>query len=779
MTANTLRIVSRGKDYSRAILQHLPKLWLRAPVRFELSCAADDDTEAALDAVGEYSITIQGLTASRAPDDTEILWYGTASPELDNSAKSKGPHAIFELNEADIANVADAGEYWIAFHAYVDGERIVRAAGYITFVDDGFPDSPPTPTPPGTVYLTQAAGDARYVRDPGTVTDNAIVRWDGTSGNLVQNSGVTVNDSGDLTVPSTVYIGPTGAGLAIQPDNLTADRVHQAADEDGTLALTDNVNGSPDRMEIYVKCAEVGGVTTGQAVYISGASGGNKLITKAIASGESTSSKTIGLVVQNLAHNGFGYVVTEGLIDVNLAAGTAAEGDPVWLSPTTPGGLVYGLANKPSAPNHMVFLGYVTDINGGTIAQIYVKVQNGFELEELHNVAISSPTSKHSIFWNGYLWVNRAISVNDFSGTATAGYVLTVSGGVPTWAAATGGGGTGSTNLAFTQDATSITITSDTGTDATLPLADSSFAGLMGPGQVTKLAGIAEGATANVGTVTGLAAGTSGTGVTVTIAGTSAVPTVAVSLGAIAPTSVNGVAISGTSTPTLAVTGTTAVSGTNTGDQNTFSTIAVSGQSNVVADSTSDTLTLVAGTGVTITTNATTDAVTISATASGGTKSLPPFLPINSQPPASNFATRDTTNSTSPVDVLDFGDSASQYAIWTGLIPEGFSMTGGLKIRITWKLTTATPSGNVVWAAQIERMNTDLTADSWDTNVYTAVGAANGTAGIVTTTEITMTTVDGLLTAEPFRIRIYRDGANASDTASGDAELILMEIRGN
>lgn len=56
-------------------------------------------------------------------------------------------------------------------------------------------------------------------------------------------------------------------------------------------------------------------------------------------------------------------------------------------------------------------------------------------------------------------------------------------------------------------------------------------------------------------------------------------------------------------------------SGTNTGDQNIFQTIAVSGQSNVVADSTADTLTLVAGANITITTNATTDAITIAAAA--------------------------------------------------------------------------------------------------------------------------------------------------------------------
>ena len=53
-------------------------------------------------------------------------------------------------------------------------------------------------------------------------------------------------------------------------------------------------------------------------------------------------------------------------------------------------------------------------------------------------------------------------------------------------------------------------------------------------------------------------------------------------------------------------------SGTNTGDQNNFNTIAVSGQTSVVADATSDTLTLVAGTNVVITTNAATDAITVS-----------------------------------------------------------------------------------------------------------------------------------------------------------------------
>lgn len=62
----------------------------------------------------------------------------------------------------------------------------------------------------------------------------------------------------------------------------------------------------------------------------------------------------------------------------------------------------------------------------------------------------------------------------------------------------------------------------------------------------------------------------------------------------------------------------TNTSGVNTGDQNLFRTIAVAGQSDVIADSPTDTLTLAAGSNVTITTDAATDTVTISASGGGG-----------------------------------------------------------------------------------------------------------------------------------------------------------------
>jgi hypothetical protein len=58
------------------------------------------------------------------------------------------------------------------------------------------------------------------------------------------------------------------------------------------------------------------------------------------------------------------------------------------------------------------------------------------------------------------------------------------------------------------------------------------------------------------------------------------------------------------------------------GSSNSFQTIAVAGQSNIVADSTTDTLTLVAGTNITITTDASNDIITIAASAGASTNSF-------------------------------------------------------------------------------------------------------------------------------------------------------------
>lgn len=235
--------------------------------------------------------------------------------------------------------------------------------------------------------------------------------------------------SGNLT--ANAYILPDGANTAtIDNGILTASQTYTLPDASGYVSLTKNANGANDDTEIYVKAAEP--IAAGQAVFISGATGANKIISLAQANTDALSSKTIGLSAQSLANNEFGYVVTEGDLSglsINLGSGHGVnEGDPIWLSPTTPGGLIFGVANKPSAPNHLVFLGIVTRINGNTLTDVFVKVQNGFELEELHNVAINNPVTGQVLTYNSTtgLWSNTSPTsapITTATGTNLTGFI--------------------------------------------------------------------------------------------------------------------------------------------------------------------------------------------------------------------------------------------------------------------------------------------------------------------------------------------------------------------
>jgi hypothetical protein len=155
-----------------------------------------------------------------------------------------------------------------------------------------------------------------------------------------------------------------------------------------------------------------------------------------------------------------------------------------------------------------------------------------------------------------------------------------------------------------------------------------------------------------------------------------------------------------------------------------------------------------------------------------GSKTLARFTPDNNQPPAANFATLDTRNS---IAVLDFDDSTDESAIFVSICPEGADLASGLKIRLVWAATTAT-SGSTVWEVALERMNTDIDSDSFDTAAGTAF-ATNGTSGVPNYSEITLATIDSLAVGDGFRLKVTRDADNGSDTMTGDAELIAVEVQ--
>ena len=165
-------------------------------------------------------------------------------------------------------------------------------------------------------------------------------------------------------------------------------------------------------------------LTKGQAVYVSSANGTNMIVTKASNVSEATSSKTMGLVTSTGALNYQGQVLTEGLLSNIDTSSATADGDPVWLG--LDGNLIFGLANKPSAPAHLVFIGIVTRKNSNT-GEIFVRVQNGFELQELHNVAISSVANNDALIYESstQLWKNKVLNTINGSSLIGSGNIVT------------------------------------------------------------------------------------------------------------------------------------------------------------------------------------------------------------------------------------------------------------------------------------------------------------------------------------------------------------------
>ena len=188
------------------------------------------------------------------------------------------------------------------------------------------------------------------------------------------------------------------------------------------LSATGTTTTSASTLQHDVKYGEA--INKGQAVYVSSATGTNIIVSKADYSTEGTSSKTMGLVLATGALNYQGIVVTEGLLTgtggAPLNTSTATIGDPVWLGAN--GNLIFGLINKPYAPKHLVFIGIVTRVSA-TVGEIFVKVQNGFELDELHDVDLNTnpPTDGQVLTYDTIsgLWKNESLSA-----TPTAQVVL-------------------------------------------------------------------------------------------------------------------------------------------------------------------------------------------------------------------------------------------------------------------------------------------------------------------------------------------------------------------
>ena len=140
-----------------------------------------------------------------------------------------------------------------------------------------------------------------------------------------------------------------------------------------------------------------------------GAQGQRLAVVLAQANNDNNSADTLGIVTENIANNQEGFITSNGLvrnIDTTgtLQGETWTDGDILYLSPTIAGALTN---IKPQGPQHTVIMGYVTYAHQNN-GKIFVKVDNGYEIDELHNVRINTGSLAYGnlLMYSGSVWTN-------------------------------------------------------------------------------------------------------------------------------------------------------------------------------------------------------------------------------------------------------------------------------------------------------------------------------------------------------------------------------------
>jgi hypothetical protein len=260
--------------------------------------------------------------------------------------------------------------------------------------------------PTGAIGPTGPAGSGSGdVIGPGSATDNAIVRFDGTSGTLIQNSAVTIDDAGNIVNPDSVQFSGTVPGTTpigcLWFDSST-----------DTLNLQQNAITQQIGEELYIygkATATISGQTILQAIYKTGTVGASGVITFApTIAGITDGGSIIGVATEDIATNGFGRITAFGIVHGIDTTGstygeTWADNDHIWYNPVT-GGLT---KTKPVAPNLKVQIGTVVNAGSGGSGSFQVLLNTGSVLGGTDsNVQITSPISGQALTYNGTYWTN-------------------------------------------------------------------------------------------------------------------------------------------------------------------------------------------------------------------------------------------------------------------------------------------------------------------------------------------------------------------------------------
>ena len=241
------------------------------------------------------------------------------------------------------------------------------------------------------------------------IRDGVVSGSEQISFNGITDKPTLVSGSSQLTSSyDIIYVNASETSSMAVSSSLYAITASYAVST--SFAVTSSLSETTLRTTVYVKNVSGTQIDKGKVVRISGATGDNPLIVTASFLTEGQSANTLGITTQNIPNDDFGYVITEGvLLGVNTNGMSA--GQLLYLGEggsftTTP----------PTAPNHGVRLGEVLRVqqNNGSI---YVRVDNGSELGEAHDVVDNSTSASYGdiLVKSGSVWTNSKTLNGDYT----------------------------------------------------------------------------------------------------------------------------------------------------------------------------------------------------------------------------------------------------------------------------------------------------------------------------------------------------------------------------
>jgi hypothetical protein len=253
------------------------------------------------------------------------------------------------------------------------------------------------------------------------VDQSGAVVWGDITGTL--SSQTDLQTALDLKAP---LASPALTGVPTAPTAATLTSTTQLATTAFVQQELLSGTANAKNLEVYVRNQTGSTLAAGTIVYINGATGNRPTVTPAQANNDANSAQTFGFTKASIADNGFGFVIVRGELE-NIDTSALTEGVQLYLSPTTAGTWT---TTKPSAPQHLVYVGIVIRAHP-TQGVILVAVQNGYELEELHDVAIGTLANNDLLAYESStdLWKNKTYSAlglltsADLTGYATESWV--------------------------------------------------------------------------------------------------------------------------------------------------------------------------------------------------------------------------------------------------------------------------------------------------------------------------------------------------------------------